>query len=106
MSSSTAWEGARRLGEAKCPSTAHDDDGVSSSTALAVFSARASSSMGWRRLFLLGVVTHRRDTCLTTQCGRARFFVAYYALGFSPAPAGGLQHAHRNAHRPKEVHRY
>jgi hypothetical protein len=82
MASSMAWDGARRLGEAQSSSAARDDDAVSSSTALAVFSGSASSSTGWRRLFLLGVVKCRRDTCLTTQCGRARFFVASFALGF------------------------
>src|SRR5437016_6204125 len=62
-SSSLAWDGARRLGEATSPSTTRYDDGVSSSTALAVFSGRASSSMGWKRLFLLWVVKGRRAVC-------------------------------------------
>lgn len=86
MSSDMAWGGYSMAGSSHMPLAARDDDGVPSSTALAVFSARASSRMGWRRLCLPGVVKHRRDTCLTTQCGRARFFVAYYALSFSPAP--------------------
>ena len=86
MSSSMAEEGARRLGAAKDPSPAVLDDTLSSSTALAVFSGSASSSIGWRRLFLLGVVKRRCTACLTTRCRRARFFVTYYALGFSPAP--------------------
>src|SRR2546422_958413 len=68
---------SRRLRGAKSPSTARDDDGVSSSTALAVFAGRGSSSMGWRRLSLLCVVQYRREACLTTRCRRARFFVAY-----------------------------
>jgi len=78
-SSSIAWDGARRLGAAKSPSTARDDDGVSSSIALAVFSGRESSSSSWRRLFLLCVVTCRREVCLTMQCRRTRFFVVYDA---------------------------
>ena len=45
MSSSMAREGARRLGAAKYPSTACDDDGD-------------SSSMDERRLFLLCVFKH------------------------------------------------
>jgi hypothetical protein len=56
ITSSRARNRAQRLRAATYPSTACNDDGVSSSTALAVFAGRASSSMGWRRLFLLRVV--------------------------------------------------
>ena len=77
MSSSMAWARARRLGEAKPTSTARYDDDMSSSVALTVFSGRASSRMGWRRLFLLCVVKGRPQACLTTRCRRARFFVAH-----------------------------
>lgn len=85
MSSSMTEDGARRLGAATYPSTACNDDGMSSSTTLVVFAGSVSSSMGWRRLFLLKVVKRRCTACWTTRYRRARFFVTSYALGFSPA---------------------
>jgi hypothetical protein len=86
MASSTPDSGCFLAGDHRAPSLAGLCDTMSSSTALTVFSDSASSSMGWRRFFLLGVVKRRGKACLTTRCRRARFFVTYDALGFSPAP--------------------
>ncbi len=61
MASSRAREGARRLRAATSPSPAHEDDSVSSSTALAGLADRWSSSIGERQFFLLGVVTCCRE---------------------------------------------
>src|SRR5256885_1816718 len=52
---------ARSRRAATPPSPAHEDDSVSSSTALAGLADRWSSSIGERPLFLLGVVTCCRE---------------------------------------------
>src|SRR6266850_6720870 len=85
-SSSMPGEGDRGLGAVQPSSTALNDDGMSSSTALAGFSGSASSSTAHKLLCLRCAVKHSRRTRLTTGCRQACFVVAYCALGFFPAP--------------------
>ena len=65
MSSSMAREGARRLGAAKYPSTACDDDGD-------------SSSMDERRLFLLCVFKHLSFRTEAAYIGWVKRFILFH----------------------------
>ncbi len=69
--------GCSAAGRSTVPSTAHYDDEVSSSTALAMFSGSKSSSLGERRLCRLWVVKQRGGAYMTTRGRRVHFFFAY-----------------------------
>src|SRR5262245_6376013 len=77
MAPSKAGEEARRLGAATSPSPGHNNDSVSSSTALAGFSGRVSSRVGERKPYRLWVVKCHCDPWFHDAATSARFFVAY-----------------------------